>query len=207
MIITGTMMLLAGAIALGTLVLVVAIAVGKIYNQLVGHKNSSQNSFSQIEVQLKRRYDLIPNLVECVKCYLKHERETLEAVIAARNQAASSLTAMNHQLTNPESMQSLASAEGLLGGALGKLSFVMENYPELKANTVVSQLTEELSSTENRIAFARQVYNDSATAFNIHRQSFPAVLFATSLGFGDDLEMLEFENSLELQHAPKVALV
>ncbi len=197
------LVLLSGFAAAGLVVLVV---VGRIYNQLVGLKNIAQNGFSQIEIQLKRRYDLIPNLVECVKSYMTHERETLHAVIAARNQASTQLAAVNHQVTNPQALQGLASAEAALGGALSKMSFVMESYPELKANEVVAQLTEELSSTENRIAFARQVYNDSVTTFNVNRQSFPTVLLASSFGFSDDLTLLEFENSAALQDAPKVAL-
>lgn len=204
--ISSSILILAAGTALVIIGLVIAIATGRIYNMLVGQKNLSQNSFSQIEIQLKRRYDLIPNLVECVKSYVKHERETLEAVIAARNQASASLTSMNHQLTNTNGMHNLVQAEGILGGALGRMSCVIESYPELKANEVVSQLTEELSSTENRIAFARQVYNDCAMTFNIQRQSFPTVLFAASFGFADDLEMLEFENSAEIQAAPKVAM-
>ncbi len=185
--------------------LVVFVLVGRIYNQLVGLKNLAQNGFGQIEIQLKRRYDLIPNLVECVKTYLTHERETLHAVIAARNQASTQLAAVNHQVTNPQAIQGLASAESVLGGALSRMSFVMESYPELKGNEVVAQLTEELASTENRIAFARQVYNDSVTNFNVHRQSFPTVLLATTLGFAEDLTLLEFENAAALQDAPKVA--
>lgn len=188
------------------LALVAVVLLGRIYNQLVALKNVAENGFAQIELQLKRRHDLIPNLVECVKGYMSHERETLEAVIAARNQASRQLASAHHQVNNPQAIQGLIGAESILGGALGRMSFVMESYPELKANEVVSQLTEELSSTENRIAFARQVYNDAVTGFNVNRQSFPTVIVASAFGFSDDLTLLEFDNREQIQNAPTVSL-
>ena len=133
-----------------------------IYNKLVTYKNRFKNAFSQIEVQLKRRYDLIPNLVETAKGYMEHERETLEAVIAARNQAMAGLEAAAKDPANAGAIKELASAEGILGSAMGRLSVVMEAYPDLKANQNMMQLSEELTSTENRVAFSRQAYNDGA---------------------------------------------
>ena len=186
--------------------LIMASAIGKIYNRLVSMSNQTKNGFKQISVQLQRRYDLIPNLVESVRGYMTHESATLEAVIQARNQASAQLQNAAANPGNGAAMASLASADGLLTGAMGKLSFVMEDYPELKANEVVADLTEELTSTENRIAFARQSYNDWATAFNIRRQSFPAVVFAGTLGFNDDFDLLEFEDQ-KIQEAPQVSLV
>ena len=153
-------------------VLLLAVTFTQTYNQLVKLKNQCDNSFAQIEVQLRRRYDLIPNLVECVKGYMSHERETLEAVIAARNQASAGLAQAAKDPSNAQALQALAGNENALTGALGRLSFVMEDYPDLQANENVSQLTEELSHTENRISFARQAYNDLATAFNTYRQTF-----------------------------------
>jgi LemA protein len=178
----------------------------KIYNQLVLLKNRCDNNFSQIEVQLKRRYDLIPNLVECTKSYLAHERETLEAVIAARNQAATGLAELSKQPGSVQAMQSFVGAEGALTSALGRMSFVMEAYPELKANETVAHLTEELTSTENRVAFARQAYNDMCTSFNIYRESFPPILISPSLGYAENMPLIEFDNVEEIQQAPSVNL-
>ncbi len=176
-----------------------------IYNKLVALKNRYENGFAQIEVQLKRRYDLIPNLVETAKGYLSHERETLEAVIAARNQAMAGLQAAAANPGNADAIKELASAEGLLGGALGRLNVVMEAYPDLKANENMMQLTEELTSTENKVAFARQAYNDQVTAYNTYRQSFPPVVLASMFGHATDAELLEFADSAEIQAAPKVS--
>ena len=176
-----------------------------IYNKLVTLKNRFKNAFSQIEVQLKRRYDLIPNLVETAKGYMSHERETLEAVINARNQAMAGLQAAAADPGNAAAMQQLGSAEGALGGALGRLSVVMEAYPDLKANQNMMQLSEELTSTENRVAFARQAYNDQATDYNTYKQTFPAVLLASTFGHVGDAALLEYEDREAMQAAPKVS--
>jgi LemA protein len=175
-----------------------------IYNQLVALKNRYENGFAQIEVQLKRRYDLIPNLVETAKAYLKHESETLEAVIAARNQASEGLQAASNAPGSAAAMGQLAGAEGLLGSAMGKLNIVMEAYPDLKANTNMMQVSEELSSTENKVAFSRQAFNDAITAYNTYKQTFPPVFFAASFGHSQDASLLEFEDSAEIQAAPSV---
>lgn len=174
---------------------VLFVGVG-IYNSLVSKRNRYKNAFSQIDVQLKRRYDLIPNLVETAKAYLKHERETLEAVIAARNAA---FTAASRAAVSPgdlQAMKGLASAETQLTATMGKFMAVMESYPDLKANTNMIKLAEELTSTENRVAFARQAYNDSVTDYNTSREQFPAVIFSGSLGFGP-ATLLEVESSEE----------
>jgi LemA protein len=175
-----------------------------IYNRLVTLKNRYQNAFSQIEVQLKRRYDLIPNLVEVAKGYMAHERETLEAVISARNNAAAVLSAIGKAGAGGVEMGQLASAENALGKALGSLNVTMEAYPDLKASENMTQLSEEITTTENRVAYSRQGYNDSVTSYNIFRQSFPPVMFATTFGHPKDAELLEFEDSAEIQAAPKV---
>ena len=176
-----------------------------IYNRLVTLKNRFQNAFSQIEVQLKRRYDLIPNLVEVAKTYMAHERETLEAVISARNNAAAVLSAIGKAGAGGVEMGQLASAENVLGKALGSLNVTMEAYPDLKASENMSQLSEEITTTENRVAYSRQGYNDSVTTYNIFRQSFPAVMLANTFGHSSDAELLEFEDSAEIQAAPKVS--
>jgi LemA protein len=175
-----------------------------IYNKLVELKNRYQNAFSQIEVQLKRRYDLIPNLVETAKGYMSHEKGTLEAVIQARNQAVSGLSKASANPGDPAAMQALASAESGLSGALGRLFALSEAYPDLKANQNMMQLTEEITSTENKVAFARQAYNDSATTYNIYRQSFPPVVFANFLGHAQNAELLDFDDA-QIAEAPKVS--
>lgn len=189
------------------LVIIAALAfwVAAIYNRLIALKNRFKNGFAQIEVQLKRRYDLIPNLVETAKGYMSHERETLEAVINARNQAMSGLQAAAADPGNAEAIKGLASAEGILGSAMGRLSVVMEAYPDLKANQNMMQLTEELTTTENKVAFSRQAYNDQVTEYNVYRQSFPPVVFANMFGHSDDAQLLEFEDSQAIQAAPKVS--
>jgi LemA protein len=189
------------------LVIVVAVVVYivAIFNRLVALKNRYTNAFAQIEVQLKRRYDLIPNLIETAKGYLKHERETLEAVISARNSAANSLAAAAADPGNADTMKSLVGAEGALSGAMGKLNIVMEAYPDLKANQNMMQLSEELISTENKVGFARQGFNDQVMAYNTYKQSFPQVIFAASFGHGADAGLLEFEDSEQIQAAPKVS--
>ncbi len=176
-----------------------------IFNQLVSLKNRYQNGFSQIEVQLKRRYDLIPNLVETAKGYMKHERETLEAVISARNDALSGLKAAAADPGSQAAIAQLSGAEGALTGALARLNVVMEAYPDLKANQNMMQVSEELTSTENKIAFARQAFNDAVTAYNTYRQSFPPVMLAGTFGHGSDASLLEFEDSEAMQAAPSVS--
>lgn len=185
-------------------VVVLLVYLIGIYNKLVRLRNQFQNAFAQIEVQLKRRYDLIPNLVETAKAYLKHERETLEAVIAARNQAASALPAAAQDPTNANAMQQLGGAESALGSALGRLNVVMEAYPDLKANQNMMQVSEELTSTENRVAFSRQAFNDAVMTYNTYKQSFPPVVFASFFGHGKDANLLEFADSAEIQAAPQV---
>ena len=186
-------------------VLALVIYVINIYNTLVTLKNRYLNAFSQIEVQLKRRYDLIPNLVETAKGYMSHERETLEAVTNARNDAAAILKAMGDGNVGGGDMAKLASAENTLRGALGKLNVTMEAYPDLKASENMQQLSEELTTTENRVAFARQGFNDAVMGFNTYRQSFPPVFFAAKFGHPTDAELLEFDDSAEIQAAPKVS--
>jgi LemA protein len=155
-----------------------------IYNRLVKLKNRFKNAFAQIDVQLRRRYDLIPNLVEAAKAYLKHEHETLQHVIEARNQALAAMKGASHKPGDASAMKSLVGAEAALGGALLNLNAVMENYPDLKADKTIAQLSEELSSTENRVAFSRQSYNDEVMVYNTQRETFPDVLFAGVFGFG-----------------------
>lgn len=176
-----------------------------IFNKLVTLKNRYKNAFAQIEVQLKRRYDLIPNLIETAKGYLKHERETLESVIAARNAAANGLIQAAADPSNPDALASLASAEGQLTGALGRLNVVMEDYPDLKASENMMQLTEELTTTENKISFARQSFNDQVMAYNTYKQTFPPVFFAAMFGHARDASLLEFEDSAEIREVPKVS--
>lgn len=185
--------------ALGIIGMVISI-----YNKLVMLKNRFKNAFSQIEVQLQRRYDLIPNLVETAKGYMKHERETLEAVIQARNQAATGLKNAAANPGDPQAMSGLIGAEGALTGAMGRLFAVMEAYPDLKANQNMMQLSEELTTTENKVAFSRQAYNDSVMVYNTYRQSFPPVFFAGMFGHGTDAALLEFESE-KIKEAPKVA--
>jgi LemA protein len=176
-----------------------------IFNKLVALSNRFKNAFSQIEVQLKRRYDLIPNLVETAKGYLKHERETLEAVIDARNSASDNLSAAQQKPGDAATMQGLGQAEGNLSGALGRFNLLVEAYPDLKANQNMMQLTEELTSTENKVAFARQAFNDEVMQYNIFKQSFPQNVLAGVFGHANDASLLEFEDSAEIQAAPKIS--
>ncbi len=187
-------------VALAALPLVWGIG---IYNRLVGLRNRFKNAFSQIDVQLRRRYDLIPNLVETAKTYMSHERETLEAVVAARNQAVSAEQRAMQDPADSAAMGALAGAEGALGGALGRLFAVMEAYPDLKANQNMMQLSEELTSTENKVAFARQAYNDSVMTYNTAREQFPGSIVAGMFNF-DEARLFEIEEAAARQ-APKVS--
>lgn len=167
--------------------LLIALCLGTFliyrYNRLVGLRNRFKNSFAQIDVQLKRRYDLIPNLVATAKEYIKHERETLEAVIKARNLAASAADAVARNPDSIEKMIKLSSAESVLGGFLGRFFALAEAYPDLKANQIMAGLMEELTTTENKVAFARQAYNDNVMEYNTSRETFPDLLIASPFGF------------------------
>ncbi|MBM3822799.1 MAG: LemA family protein [Verrucomicrobia bacterium] len=197
---TPILILLASAAVLA--VVIGLWAIGS-YNGLVGLRNRFKNAFAQIDVQLKRRYDLIPNLVETAKGYLKHERETLEAVIAARNSAQSAGTRAAANPGDPQAMQQLAAAEGALQGSLGRLFALAESYPDLKANQSMSQLMEELTSTENKVSFARQAYNDAVMVYNTRREQFPGSLVAGMFQFGA-AELFQITDEREKQ-APKVS--
>ena len=185
------------------LVLLVAVVLVGIYNKLVTLRNRYKNAFSQIDVQLKRRYDLIPNLVEVAKGYMKHERETLEAVIQARNQAVTAGQQAAQNPGDPAAMKSLGGAEGQLTGALGRLFALVESYPDLKANQNMLSLQEELSSTENKIAFSRQAYNDAVTRYNTQRETFPTVIVAPMFNF-QEANLFEVEEP-DQREAPKVS--
>src|SRR3990172_4007400 len=176
-----------------------------IFNNLVTLKNRYKNAFAQIEVQLKRRYDLIPNLVETAKGYLKHERQTLESVIAARNEASGMLSSAAAAPGDAAAMKGLMGAESKLSGALMNMRMVMEAYPDLKASQNMMQLSEELTTTENKVSFARQAFNDQVMAYNIYKQSFPPAYFAARFGHAQDAVLLEFEDSAAIQAAPKVS--
>ena len=188
---------------LAAIVVVLGLWVAGIYNSLVALRNRFKNAFAQIDVQLKRRYDLIPNLVETAKGYLKHERETLEAVIKARNIAAAAAQTAAANPADGNAMRGLLSAETGLAGALSRLMVVSEAYPDLKANQNMMQLTEELTSTENKIAFARQAYNDSVMVYNTTRETFPNVIFAGMFGFLP-AELFKIDDPTE-RNAPKVS--
>jgi LemA protein len=198
----GSLLLLV-LIALGALALFAVFFVIGGYNRLVTLRNRFKNAWAQIDVQLKRRYDLIPNLVETAKGYLKHERGTLEAVIAARNAASTASTRVAADPANPEAMKQLIAAEGTLTGTLGRLFALSEAYPDLKANQTMMQLMEELTSTENKVAFARQAYNDSVMAYNTQREVFPSNIIAGTFNFGA-AELFATEKPEE-REAPKVS--
>ncbi len=176
-----------------------------IYNNLVSLKNRFENAFAQIEVQLKRRYDLIPNLIETAKGYMKHERETLESVVTARNNASAMLSAAHSSPGSKRAMNDLAKAEHNLSASMGKFNLLVEAYPDIKANENMMQLSEALTTTENKVAFSRQAFNDAVTAYNEYRQSFPPVLLATTFGHPNDAVLLEMPDSEVIQHAPKVS--
>ena len=189
-------------VTLVILALIVFWAVG-MYNNLVNSRNRVRNAFSQIDVQLTRRYDLIPNLVEAVKGYMSYEKSTLEAVINARNAAQAGLKKAAADPSDPDAIKQLAAAESTLGGTLGRLFALAEAYPDLKANQNMQQLQEELTSTENKVAFARQAFNDSVLGYNNACQSFPGNLIANNFGF-KQAEYLEIEQP-EKRAAPKVS--
>lgn len=189
-------------IVLGLIAALLVWAIS-VYNRLVQLRNRIANAFGQIDVQLKRRYDLIPNLVEVARGYLQHEAATLEAVIQARGQAQSAATAARATPASANALGALAAAEGVLGGALGRLMVVAEAYPELKADATMQSLSEELTSTENRLGFARQAYNDQALEFNDKAAQFPDLIVARLLGF-PTVPMLESTRSEEERAAPKV---
>jgi len=189
-------------IVLAVLVGLIAFAIG-IYNRLVTARNAYKNAFAQIDVQLTRRHDLIPNLVETAKGYLKHERETLAAVIAARNAAVTGLRNAAAKPGDPGAVHQLADAENALSGALGRLFALAEAYPDLKANQNMMQLSEELTSTENKVAFARQAYNDAVMSYNNAREMFPNSVIAGSFNF-QPAELLEIE-SPQMRAVPKVS--
>jgi LemA protein len=193
-----------GWVVLGVVIVIVIWAIA-INNQLVTLRNRFKNAYAQIDVQLKRRYDLIPNFVESVRGYLQHERQTLDAVVQARGNEVSVAQRAAAAPGEPAAMQGLSQAEGALGGALGRLLAVFESYPDLKANDSVAALQEELSSTENKVAFARQAYNDSVMQYNTKRESFPDNLFAGMLGFAP-AELLQATASSEQRAAPKISL-
>ncbi|MFP6828297.1 MAG: LemA family protein [Gammaproteobacteria bacterium] len=189
-------------IVLGILLVVVIWAIG-IYNNLVNLRNRVKNGFSQIDVQLTRRYDLIPNLIEAVKGYMSHERGTLEDVINARNSAVSGLKRAAADPSDPEAIKALAGAEATLGGTLGRLFALAESYPDLKANQNMMQFQEELASTENKVAFARQAFNDAVMSYNNGCQSFPNNLIANNFNF-KHAEFLEIEQE-EKREVPTVS--
>ncbi|RMH46714.1 MAG: LemA family protein [Gammaproteobacteria bacterium] len=188
-------------IFLGIIALVFFYLIG-IYNKLVALRNRFKNAFAQIDVQLQRRYDLIPNLVETAKGYMQHERETLEAVIEARNQAMAAAKIASQAPDNGKAIATLAGAETALGGALGRLFALAESYPELKADQTMQQLMEELTHTENKVAFARQAFNDAVMFYNTYREQFPNSIIANSFGF-KEAQMLELEDE-GARKAPKV---
>jgi LemA protein len=183
--------------------LLAVVSVVGIYNRLIRLRNRFRNAFAQIDVQLERRHDLIPNLVETAKAYMKHERETLEGVIAARNQAAAATDRASRDPTDPGAIRDLSGAESALSGALGRLFALAESYPDLKANQNMMQLSEELTSTENKVAFARQAYNDAVLRYNTAREVFPSNLIAQTFAF-QEAALFEIEDTAQ-REAPRVS--
>jgi LemA protein len=194
-------------IAIGVIALIVVLSLLTValYNSLVTRRNRYKNAYAQIDVQLKRRYDLIPNLVEAVRGYLKHEAGTLEAVIAARNSAFSAAQRAVEHTGDPEALKALVHAETALQSGLSRILALSESYPDLKGSQTVRDLTEELTTTENRVAFARQAYNDCVTSYNTARETFPALLIASGFGF-QTAGLLEAVNDNAERQAPRVAL-
>jgi LemA protein len=192
-----------GIVVLVAIAVVVVLWIVSLYNRLVGSRNGYKNAFAQIDVQLKRRYDLIPNLVETAKGYIKHERETLEAVIKARNSAVSAVQVAAANPGDASAMRGLAGAEGAVSASLGRLFALAEAYPDLKANQNMMQLSEELTSTENKVAFARQAYNDSVMTYNNQREMFPGSVIAGMFSF-QPAQLLELDEPAARQ-APKVS--
>ena len=189
-------------IVLAVILILVLWLVG-IYNQMVRLRNRFKNAFAQIDVQLKRRYDLIPNIVETAKSYMKHERDTLDAVINARNQASNAGMTAAANPGDPDAMRSLMGAEAALTGTMGRLFALAEAYPDLKANQNMMQVTEELTSTENKVAFSRQAYNDAVMIYNTACETFPSVVIAGRFGFGE-ASLFEIEEAAE-RAVPKVS--
>ena len=187
---------------LAVLIFLIAAFGAKIYNELIKLQNRYENAFAQIDVQLTRRHDLIPNLVETAKGYMKHEKDTLEAVVNARNQAVSASKSASENPGDPNAMKELAGAEGQLNSAIGRLLMVAEDYPDLKANENMLLIQEELTATENKVAYARQGYNDAVTRYNTNRETFPTVLLASFFGF-QEANLLEAAESE--REAPKVS--
>ena len=190
-------------IFVGLIVLAIVFVI-TIYNRIVALNQRADQAFADVDVQLKQRHDLIPNLVETVKGYMAHERETLDAVIKARNQAVTGLQNASADPSNAAAMQQLAGAEQGLTGALGRLFALSEAYPDLKANQNMAQLTEEITTKENKVSFARQTFNDTATEYNTYKQSFPAVVVAGTFGHTNNAELLEFDSEA-IAEAPKVS--
>ena len=197
-------------VVLGMLAFVVIVLLAiaayaiSVYNDLVRKRNNYENQFSQIDVQLKRRYDLIPNLVEVAKGYMSHEKETLEAVIQARNHSFSASQAAAKDPSDPNSMKQLMQAEGQLNNTLSRLMVVSEQYPDLKANTNMQDLQKELRDTEDKVAFTRQAFNNAVTSYNTYKQTFPPVLFAATFGHAQDASLLDFDDD-EIQEPPDVS--
>ncbi len=198
--VSGILVVLAAVVALAVVLAVWAVG---LYNGLVVLRNRFKNAFAQIDVQLRRRYDLIPNLVETAKGYLKHERETLTAVIEARNQAAGAAKALAAAPGDPSAVKAFSAAESGLAGLLSRLMVVFERYPELKADAQMARVSEELTSTENRIAFARQAYNDAVTAYNTRRELFPSSIVAGIFNFAP-AALLESTETAAQREAPQV---